>query len=446
MATPITFRNVAAPNLNPNQALSNAISGFSAGAAGFSDLTDQLREGKDRSRAELTNKALGSIMADGRFDSSELGGLPEGVDVGSLVTAQAANQTARELTLSRGNTATLDAARINKAQYDNSEPVRKAADELRKANLQVAQDNSATAKARQKTAQQNQQRLQTLFERDTAQFEVNKATDIAFDDMITRRMAPQQLKTQEALAAVANDPSLTDEQRTNKTDDLNNAMALYADATRTDSIPSFMAERRQSAPGTNFDGSNVGALDAGLREAANERALVAQKSAIEFKDLRKRSLSAIANSKSTTNLSQLGITDSGELGILSKEAAAGNKMGEEEAYRLVRSKQTFFSFLGTEDEEIKDSDKKKINAILKQVGGNRQMFEQVMVDVRNDLDFGTEDEVENLPTFSQVAEIVQTYRDAAGQLLSNELRPEARTGSATSQLFQAWANAGVELN
>jgi len=87
MATPITWRNVSAPQANPAGALGVASGAFGGAARTALERVKSIREGKDRDQADLTNQALSSLIADGEITSDELANLPEGVDTGSIIEA-----------------------------------------------------------------------------------------------------------------------------------------------------------------------------------------------------------------------------------------------------------------------------------------------------------------------------------------------------------------------
>ena len=152
MATPITWQNVNAPSANPAAALGAASSAFGRAGQGFDSLTESLRVGKDRAKSDRTNAALSQMMADGKMTPEDLANLPSDINADQIMERYDASRTTDASVAASGARTDLNQAQARSAEFENSAPERERRQEQQRIENNIAQSNADSAASRAASA------------------------------------------------------------------------------------------------------------------------------------------------------------------------------------------------------------------------------------------------------------------------------------------------------
>lgn len=155
MARPITWRNVASGAASAGSSALSAAAGFFGGAQrGGQDIIKKAREQDVLDKEALTQKTLGAVFANNELTQDEIAGLPEGVDIGSILDRAQTNKI-NTANIARNVAATrVSELQSSQAEFEQSPEQRKI----------VAEQQAAEAADRRTTIGLRQQELNFRLE------------------------------------------------------------------------------------------------------------------------------------------------------------------------------------------------------------------------------------------------------------------------------------------
>lgn len=432
----LTWRNVTGASAgNPASALAGASSAFTNASRGALDLVDSLRKGEEIKRANATEAAIADIMASGRpLDAGHLAGL-KNVDTSKVVDTITGARSRQAQT--RANSALAD-----QREYENTPEYRAYQQNIKDLELKAAQgDLAAREEANRLRGLEHQFRIDQ-YNLGLQNQQAATALDTAFGQELARRLDPARQSMETAIADVQAsnlDPAVKAEKIRNLRNGFAGLSAQMQQETATGFLPAYRAQN----PGVTqaaVDASGIGQLDAQLQARAQERSDKRLEADLDAQKARQDILRGIQGG-STKDLKNIGVDpNTGDLVTLDDEAASANTITQQEALDDILKRGTDFN----RDDQVPEEFAKEIKRVHKQVGGNRELFRQVMANVEYDSEgfagygsaiFGAKDEVHNIPTESEVAEVVNDFRKRAGEALIAEIEASAPAAAADPATF-----------
>lgn len=447
----ITWRNVAGASAgNPASALAGASSAFTNASRGALAQVESIRKGEAIKRDQATEAAIADIMASGRpLDANHLAGL-KNVDasrvIDTITGARARQaQTGASIASTRANNALAE-----QREYENTPEYRAYQKKVQDLELKAAQgDLEARQEANRLRAQEHNFRVQQFQQTQRIAAET-EGLNTAFGTEISNRLAPFRSQMDQAIDEVQAGSDAPDVKAA-KIRDLRNGFAGLSAQIEQETAAGFLPAYRTQNPGLSqeaIDSSTVGQLDAELRKRASDRNNLRLEAELEQQKARQSILRGIQGG-STKDLKNIGVDpNTGDLITLDDEAARENTISQQEALDDILKRGLDFN----RDDKVPEEFAKEILRVHKQVGGNRELFRQVMANVKYDSEgfagygsalFSGKDEVHNIPTEAEVAEVVNDFRQRAGEALLAEIQAAApaASGDPVSFFQQALADA-----
>ena len=417
----ITWRNVAnTVTGNPAAALSSASSAFASAGVGAQRLLTNSLERQKLERAQTTDDALQSIFGEG-----DLAGIDQDANFGAILKAQQDKLTGDAQIGANQAAQAAAEQRLAVSKLDNSPEARRIKDERAQAQLENDQARLGISRA----TEQRQTNAYNLLAKDAEDLRQNdEAWDIHFGEA-TKDIRAEQTRL---IDEITNNPDLNIGQRQKQIEAVKKKADAATEDVRQNEALRFTSKLKVENPGVSTKGRAFDIADL-LSKEGRDRENLRNKAEIEFQQKQRNQLKGFFGTTTSTSLAGMGLGAGGEPYSLETDGAiADNTITGSQAIADVEdlARLNNSNHFGIDD-NMPVRYQRKVKAIVKAVGGNKEIFDEVMVNVDYNRDtaffgFGGEDDVTGLPDINDVRKIVEAYKTKARKIYEGQKPEEAR--------------------